>query len=86
VWSMTIEPSCSGCHDASSPAGGLNLSSESVAYSNLIADHVTAGDPDASSLYDRMTRTGSGRMPPSGTLSSDRISEVAEWITGGALP
>ena len=87
IWEDSIE-SCSGCHDASSPAGRLDLSTQDVAYSNLMDGYVTPGAADSSSLYDRVTRSGMGRMPPSPSspLSSTQVANIEAWITDGAMP
>ena len=82
---LTIGPSCSGCHSGGSPAGGLGLGSESVAYTNLLDGYVVPGDPDDSELWERITATGYTRMPPDETLAIDRLAEVSLWISGGAL-
>ena len=87
VWEDSIE-SCSGCHDAVSPSGRLDLSSQDVAYTNLMDGYVTPGAADSSSLYDRVTRSGMGRMPPSPSspLSSDQVDLIEAWIVDGAVP
>jgi hypothetical protein len=82
VWDEVIRGSCTGCHGG---AGGLSMSDESTAYTNLMDGRVIAGDPAGSMLYDRITRTGAGRMPPSGGLSVTQQNLVREWIEEGAI-
>ena len=64
------------------------MSNESAAYENLLADYVTPGDPDASELYEKISISGPGEMPPSAEdpLTAGQIDGVALWITEGALP
>ncbi|SVA95022.1 uncharacterized protein METZ01_LOCUS147876 [marine metagenome] len=75
---------CTGCHDSSNPAGGLNL----LSYENLMSNNVIVpGDHEASELYDRITRpeSSNGDMPPAGSLDQDEIDLIADWIDEGAL-
>ena len=75
---------CTGCHDSSNPAGGLNL----LSYEDLMSNNVIVpGDHEASELYDRITRpeSSNGDMPPAGSLDQDEIDLIADWINEGAL-
>jgi len=75
---------CTGCHDGSNPAGGLNL----LSYEDLMSNNVIVpGDHEASELYDRITRpeSSNGDMPPAGSLDQDEIDLIADWIDEGAL-
>ena len=75
---------CTGCHDGSDPAGGLNL----LSYEDLMSNNVIVpGDHEASELYDRITRpeSSNGDMPPAGSLDQDEIDLIADWIDEGAL-
>ena len=75
---------CTGCHDSSNPAGGLNL----LSYEDLMSNNVIVpGDHEASELYDRITRpeSSNGDMPPAGSLDQDEIDLIADWIDEGAL-
>ncbi|HJL78519.1 MAG TPA: c-type cytochrome domain-containing protein [Candidatus Marinimicrobia bacterium] len=87
-YSVSIQPifnqSCTGCHDGSNPAGGLNL----LSYEDLMSNNVIVpGDHEASELYDRITRpeSSNGNMPPAGSLGQDEIDLIADWIDEGAL-
>lgn len=75
---------CLGCHTNGGMYPGLILSSD-VAYNQLWTDGVNAPyldtiDPVSSTLYIKMNTS----MPPSGTLSNEKISLVLEWINNGA--
>ena len=78
-----FDNNCGNCHLGNS-LGGLNLSN----YSNLMSSNtVIPGNHEASSLYDRITRSESqaGDMPPSGALYQTEIDLIAQWIDEGAL-
>lgn len=83
----------SGCHAASSAAGGLDL--ESDAYAALVEapstgepslQLVTPGDPDASILLQKVegTQTVGARMPPGTPLTDDTLAAIRTWIADGA--
>jgi hypothetical protein len=89
----------SRCHVGTRPAQGLDLSSQSTAYTNLVnvassectnRKRVAPGSPTTSYLVDKLAGTNlcSGqRMPRGGPfLSSAQIDQVRSWITGGAGP
>lgn len=81
---------CLGCHGPGGNAG-LDLSPD-VSYSNLVGIaaqasagiRVVAGDASESVLYQRLTGTGLGVMPPSGSLGSGTSDLVQRWIDEGA--
>ena len=78
-----FDNNCGGCH-LSNSQGGLNLSN----YENLMSTGVViAGNAEASSLYDRITREESeqGDMPPTGSLYQTNIDLISQWINEGAL-
>jgi len=92
-------PSCaiSGCHNALTQAGTLNLQDEATSFSEMVgvvstcADRilVTAGDPDASYLLDKL---GDGPQAPCGTVmpiglpsvSASDLQRIRDWILAGA--
>ena len=84
VYDEVIRDYCSGCH-GSFGAGGLSMPDADTAYTSLMDGRVVAGDPDRSELYDRITRTGAGRMPPSSPLSTSDQDLIRTWIEAGAL-
>ena len=73
----------SGCHSATAPAAGLNLTPAS-AYSSLMAKNETyTVNPTASNLY---IEIANGEMPKGGSpLSSYNQQLVLKWIQQGAL-
>ena len=72
--------SCTGCHGNS---GGLNLTTYSgVMTGGNTGAAILAGDHASSLLW---VRVENGSMPPSGTLSSDQVDLIAQWIDEGAL-
>ena len=78
-----FDNNCGYCHIGGSQ-GGLNLSN----YENTISSGtIVAGNAQASSLYDRITRPESspGDMPPAGSLDQEEIDLIAQWINDGAL-
>lgn len=93
-----IRPSCAtlGCHIGASSFNMLDLNNSADAYEALtmrdataacgMGAYVTAGDPDASVLIDKLQVTPScgGRMPPSG-LSAETVAVITEWVMNGAM-
>ena len=86
-----FDMNCLNCHGAGGFAG-LDLSS-GLSYANLVGvpattsqeNRVEATDADASVLYQRLSATGGGFMPPSGVLSEEVQDLVSQWINEGAL-
>jgi hypothetical protein len=87
------------CHGGPKAAEGLDLSSESKAYSDLVGvnasqcgsrKRVAPGDPDASYLINKVTGIGmcfGSKMPKTGSgLSSAQVDELRAWIGSGADP
>ena len=73
----------SGCHAASSPAAGLDLTSAS-AYGSLMAKHETyTVNPSGSNLYIEISN-GEMPKPPAANLSSYNQQLILKWITQGA--
>lgn len=69
-------------------AGGVNLvMNGSPNCKDSMLTRVTAGDPAASLLFDKvnsaMPKCG-GKMPPSGALPADKIEQIRKWIMDGA--
>ncbi len=86
-----------GCHSGSRPAQGLNLSSASVSYGNLVNvassecsanKRVLPSQPAASYLISKLKGSGScysgSKMPIGGSLSTADISLISAWIAAGA--
>ena len=72
----------SGCHSATNPADGLNLTT----YAGVMRE-VKAGDPFDSDVYTVLFDTGGDRMPPApaNPLDSTTQWKVRTWIEQGAL-
>ena len=95
-WSAPSSLSCaaSTCHDADSPAEGLDLSSASSVADNLVGVAsvqdpaqvlVVAGDPAGSYLVHKLRGTGlETQMPQGAVLCEAKITAVEEWIAAGA--
>lgn len=82
----TLVRRCTGCHNSSDPAGGLDLSrAESARRGGESGEPaIIARDPAKSNL---LVRVRAGEMPPEGKGSPATPEEVAAleaWIDGGA--
>jgi hypothetical protein len=68
VYTTIISPNCLGCHDSGTKAGNLDMSTQSVAFMNLVGvpasgpscltvneDRVTAGSPSQSVFYSKIS-------------------------------
>ncbi|MBT5219026.1 MAG: hypothetical protein HOI35_13125 [Woeseia sp.] len=97
IQSNVFTPTCatSSCHGGGAPAAGLNLESAN-SYAELvnITSSQNAGfqlvaptDPDNSYLIQKMEgiASGSGVMPPSGSILQASIDTIRQWITDGAI-
>jgi hypothetical protein len=93
-----IAARCGPCHIGQAN-GDLDLSTQAIAYANLVEVQASAtsacagaglrvapGDAAASLLYAKLTNTQTcgGLMPPSGMLSEAELTTIREWIEGGA--
>lgn len=87
----------SGCHDASSQEGDLNLSDADTSYAQLVSvaavdtdagglERVTAGNAADSVLVMRLSGTDLGpRMPQGSAVLPDKaIAAITSWINAGA--
>ncbi len=75
-----LESSCaiSGCHDATTAADGVNLTS----YQNILqTGGIIAGNPTGSELYQQVS---SNAMPPNNPLSQAQKDLIKIWIQQGA--
>ena len=80
VWPI-VQNSCLGCHNGTSPSGGVNLSN----YQNVkvYADNIRNGIPVIDGAISQMT--GFFAMPPSGKLDKCLIRKIELWIQQGKL-
>ena len=102
MYPNVIQGNCTSCHAGGNPSGGLNLSSESTAYTNLTTgmstengcteSFVVANNTGSSLLYQKVTGNSipgacGERMPAGGSpLSQQNITIIQDWIQGGAAP
>jgi hypothetical protein len=96
VYKNTISPSCAqsaSCHAASGHMGGLDMSDEATAYSNLMMQahidpsraRVTPGDPACSLMIVRTDSPGASyQMPPGDPLSALERCALVHWVACGA--
>lgn len=86
---------CVDCH-GSGGFGGLNMSTEALAYANLVGaaancgsgnTRVIAGDPNGSLLYQKLAGTQTcGQSMPFGSAYTGDLAKVFDWIAQGAQP
>jgi len=78
--------SCSACHGAAAPQGGLVLEShESLMKGGLHGPSVISGNGRTSRLVQMLEGTVQPRMPMGGELGQPQIDMVRHWIDAGAL-
>ena len=80
-----FQANCAGCHNATRPRSGLDLTS----YAGTMAGgrggkDVVAGDPDNSPILAYIKANGKPAMPPNGSLSDTDIATITAWIKAGA--
>lgn len=72
----------SGCHNGSSPADGIDLTTFLKAMSS---GKIKPYNASGSKLYQAILETDpNDRMPPAGALPSDKIALIQKWIQQGA--
>lgn len=71
----------SGCHSATRPADGVDLST----YASIVR-FVTPGNPTGSKIYREIVKTGSERMPPPPmpAWTPAQVALLSKWIAQGA--
>ena len=82
-----LTKNCVGCHGATNPKGGINLSTyDGVIKGGTDGAIVTAGDPLKSKLVDALrARNGAMQMPKGAApLAETDIKQIEDWITAGA--
>jgi hypothetical protein len=88
VHANTLVPDCavSGCHNATSARGGMDLSEIERAFDE-IGRRVEPGDPEHSEVIMRVfSRSAEWRMPPGGDheLADTEKCALALWVLDGA--
>ncbi len=99
VYTIIIQTNCTGCHTATH-ASNLNMSTQALAYSNLVnvtaagsacgnsgLKRVVPGIATASLIYQKVTgtQTCGASMPYGSTLPTVSANKIREWINEGAL-
>ena len=77
---------CSGCHNPSDNAGGLNLLSRETAFAGGKSGEPAIKPGDLDNSY-AITRLDEGEMPPKGKappLSAAELDTLKRWIAAGA--
>ena len=97
IQATVFTPACSGCHNAGSPAGGLDLSTADTSHLQLFnimspalagAIRVIPFDSDGSYLVQKLDGAAGiagVRMPPGVALPQPTIDMIRQWITNGAV-
>jgi cytochrome c553 len=76
---------CYSCHSEKAGMGGLYLDSrESIRRGGDTGPAIVPGDPAKSLLLRAISHQGRLRMPPSGKLSDDVITDFTTWVKMGA--
>jgi hypothetical protein len=77
---------CADCHTGTTPEGDLRLDGrEHLLRGGMNGVAVVVGDPDASTLIQRIESTAEGvQMPPEESLSAAEIADLRRWIADGA--
>jgi mono/diheme cytochrome c family protein len=77
-----MDGTCVGCHGATNPSAGLDLSTD---FCGTVLDGrlVVEGDSAGSVLYQRISDAGAP-MPPGGLMDQSNIDIIANWIDDGA--
>lgn len=80
-----FKSNCTGCHNATRPRHGLDLSSYAGAMAGgQDGKDIVAGDPDNSPMMAYLKANGKPQMPPPGPLSDDDVAKIQGWIKAGA--
>lgn len=89
-----LQSRCAGCHSVVGNANFAIAGGAAATYSSLInstpksgsGKYIVGGNLAGSVLYQRVSSTGSNRMPPppSSALSAADLNAIQVWINGGA--
>lgn len=84
--SATLQANCVGCHGATNPKAGINMTSfETLMKGGEEGPVIVAGDPAASLLVKALRGQGAKQMPPKkDPLPEDQIKQIEDWIKAGA--
>ena len=97
VWPIFQSAGCTGGYCHGGTAGGLSMSSETVAYSNLVGvkstgcaslNRIEASDVAKSYVVQKLEGKGScftgSKMPVGGSLTAAQIATIKAWVSAGA--
>ncbi len=81
-----ISANCAPCHVGGNQ-GGLVMTTQGEAFTNLLASRVMPGNPSMSRLFCKISGSDCGSQMPLGRtpLTPVQISTVEAWIMAGAL-
>lgn len=81
-----FQQNCGGCHNATRPRSGLDLTSYAGAMAGgRSGKEIVPGDPDNSPITSYLkAANGKPQMPPSGMLNDTDMATIAAWIKAGA--
>jgi ribosomal protein S16 len=70
-----LQTNCNGCHSATAPSGGLNLTDFNVVKTIAVNGRLMGSIKQI---------TGYSPMPPGGKLSDCQIGQIQKWVDAGA--
>lgn len=81
--------SCVSCHSSGNPQSGIRLENYDLVLSSsgiILGKLVIPGDVNGSPLVNVIEGTANGvsKMPLGGSLTSEQIRQIKEWIQNGA--
>ena len=77
---------CSGCHNAKTKMGGLDLSSGDAFHKSAEAGAlISAEKPEESRLLRLLRWEDNVKMPPTGKLPAEDVQAITEWVKNGAI-
>ncbi|HEV3256395.1 MAG TPA: c-type cytochrome domain-containing protein [Gemmataceae bacterium] len=82
-----LKENCFACHNAKKRKGKFEMTTFETLRKGGGDDPVTAGRPEDSDLFRRITTTGARRMPPKDEgepLARDQAAVIRQWIQEGA--
>lgn len=80
-----FQDSCAGCHNASRPAGGFDMTTyQGIMAGGRSGKAVMPGNSKDSLLVQLITGAKRPKMPKGGELEPDQIKTIESWIDAGA--
>lgn len=89
LYANTFQPTCAksgfSCHSPEGHQGDLNFFDKEAVYGQLMKRAVQPGNPECSSLAQRVVSTdGFQRMPPGKSIPEGEQCAILSWIQAGA--